>query len=341
MKVLCLINKGENGGPIRPMRKGPPSGKYSDLATLFSSEPKIGVARDIWKYKTKGLNKFDLVIFENTFYNTWQKHFVEMADNIKTKTLVWMGAVDRFLRFVKPESLGVISQALEKVDYIATLNGEDVKTWKTWAPQAHVFHFPIWYDLEQQRDLFPPPKPDPDFVMLCVHSSIWLEPHARRGDAQSFMVFKRLKERYPDLKGVTFMMKRHRAVYDQTRESIRAMGINDLELCVHSSFWFQMMSRAFCGIDMTQTKIQGKWNIHHAIAGVPIISTDCTDAQRRLFPDLTVSAWDAEGAIEKYESLRAGGINREDVLENSEKALQFFSRKSALKRIKREMDIEI
>jgi len=342
MNTLILINKGEGGSPIRSMRRGAPSGKYSDIATLFTPRPKVGIARDLWKYKIEDLNKFDVLIFELTFYNTWQRHFIEIADKVTAKTLLWTGAVDRFLRFVKPESLGELTRGLELVDYIGTLNGEDVKTWKVWAPQAHVFHLPIWYDIPEQQSLFPGNiSPDSNFVLLCVHTSLWLDDHARRGDVQSIVIYKRLKEMYPELRGLTFMMRRHREFHEKTQGTIQEMGINDLEVCPHSSLWYQFMAQAFCSIDMTQTKIMGKWSIHHAIAGTPIISTDVSDAQRRLFPDLTVSWWDAEGAIEKYVALREGKFDRENIVEKAKKALPFFSRKSALKRIRREMEVEI
>ena len=119
---------------------------------------------------------------------------------------------------------------------------------------------------------------------------------------------------------------------------VDSIGIKDLKIVRHSKDWRNILNRSFCVIDLSLVRCQGRWSMHSAISGTPVISSAGIESQRLLFPDLTVDWADAMGAISKFDMLKSGKLNRKDIsIKSIDGIKKYYSKEVITSRVKSKM----
>ena len=286
------------------------------------------------------LNSCDVVFLEWPWYPTWQEMLLRWDQyGRKAKTIVFTGSNQRWWQNVDADNLALHFEAIKRVDIIGCYNRDTIPYYRDTFKKPTI-HMPIPIFVENAKDyIIPIEKRDRYKITLTVHTGLYQVSHARRGDPLNLLLFKRLKEEFPKLHGVTFLDPHCKTKMENTKFIIeKVFGIRDVLLLPVMREYKKYINDSWLGLQLQFLgDVQGHWSQTHAKLRIPIISSSNIETHRYLFPSLHFRYEDWEKVLNKMHFLLSDeGIDEyNNIIELSSKRIAYYSPENCKKRILR------
>ena len=186
---------------------------------------------------------------------------------------------------------------LEYLDGIMALTHEEEQFYKTVLPSKPVVRVGLPFPVEQYEKNFGSLRDsEKEYIGLGVGAA-----DNDRNFISNLLVFQTLKLKYPDLQGVflsiphqlmpycVYMADRFQDVYIHKRTNMAE--------------YLEILSRCKMVISLPDRNTPGRLQGEAAFFKIPVVGSDRLELQRELFPDLTVTPFALQDAIERSQSL--------------------------------------
>lgn len=211
-------------------------------------------------------------------------------------------------------------QDLQYLDGLMALTEEERQWYQTALPAIPVIKaglpFPIDTYTERYSTFVDSEK---KFVGLGVGAS-----DNDRNFVSSFIVYRRLKLEFPDIQGVFLSIPSNQITKD-VYPFVEAGSDIYIHERVDMGAFYDILSQCRFVINLADRNTPGRLQGEAAFFGVPVIGTNRLELQNELFPDLAVSPYSLEDAVNLGRRLLKDEINLEPILKKARAGLETYN----------------
>ena len=276
------------------------------------------------------LNSCDVVFIEWPWYLTWQDMIFKWYKyGKKSKLVVFTGSIQRWWQNIDANTIDKHFEAIKMVDIIGCYNRDTISYYKS-VFKKPVIHMPIPIFLDNMNAFIVPiEKRDKRKITLTVHTGFYQIPHARRGDPINLLIFRELKEKFPDLKGITFLDGHCKEKEEETKYIIKnVFHIDDLTLLPVMREYKEYIKDSWLALQLQFLgDVQGHWSQTHAKLQIPIISSSNIETHRYLFPKLHFRYEEWDKVVDKINFLLSDNGMEEyrKIIDTASSRIKYYS----------------
>jgi len=280
--------------------------------------------------------KFDLLYFELTWYLTCQSFLKVLRKKYPDTTIVAIiTTIDRFWRNVKGEDISMHLEALKICDGVICTDRCVLEYWKHILPDQKFAHVTVPFPVEYYKKFYIEPKyRDRELINLSPQIDFYHLPHARRNSMASFLVYRKLKKKYKDLKAIAINSGRNTEnEHEKIKRILSAMHIEDVEIIKSTPIYQPYIAKTWFGLQIQFLISQAQWSMSHAGLGVPLISSRCLETHKYLFPSLSIPWYDLNKFYETSIKLLTDDNFYDECIDLAQNRINYYSIEENRKRL--------
>jgi len=267
----------------------------------------FGGADFYWYPDLKDLEDFTFLNnYTHIFINVYPEYF-ELLLKIREKCpdikIIGIGDIQtHVMAWWSIEDLKKFTTALRAYDVIFCTNVDEVQTWQGCVENPETCQYtgwPMYNELTHYNNIVKPEDKDANLMCLGINNP----GDFNRDILTNLAVFRKAKQRFPDLKAFMYYMTPNKR--EDTEALIKMHNIEDYELVDELPYdkAIEYLSKSYLACHMYTFKVVGRLAQDCASLGVPLVGTIANFPNRYCFPETSVNDYYVNDAVDKITDL--------------------------------------